>query len=248
MIDLSKDIEWLKKNKNTEKIILDNLNNFDKELQKISHYFADFDDVKDKGIFATYFQKEIITISLAMLDASQKKKFWGRVQNIVNEKYIMDCFGLSESRIWKFTWVITSDDSPLNAETDVAWLTYWNLAISLLNQKRISEIDILFIAQKDLVQKVISEVTGLAAYFNGLTRSSFIKTKIIMEIEYNQKFKSVFDNSKNQDFGIYGDNLLFVYDSDNDGFGWYIENKDEIKEYTIFFDAVWKSSSDIKRK
>lgn len=248
LIDLSKDIEWLKKNGNTEKIILDNLNNFDKELQKISHYFADFDDVKDKGIFATYFQKEIITISLAMLDASQKKKFWGRVQNIVNEKYIMDCFGLSESRIWKFTWVITSDDSPLNTETDVAWLTYWNLAISMLNQKRISEIDILFIAQKDLVQKVISEVTELAAYFNGLIRSSFIKTKIIMEIEYNQKFKSVFNNSKNQDFGIYGDNLLFVYDSDNDGFGWYIENKDEIKEYSIFFDAVWISSSDIKRK
>ena len=248
LLDISRDIEWLKKNKEIEKIVIDNRNSFDVELQKISRYYATLDDVEKKGIYSSYFQKEIVDIGFAMLDASQKKKFWGRIQNVVDEKYIMDCFRASKNKVWKFTWMIESDESPIIMESDVGWLTYWELAISLLKQNKFSQVEILFVTKEEITHKITTELTNLGMYVNGLNCSSAIKTKAICELEYQQKFRSAFQTSKNSDFGIYGDNLLFVYDSDNDEFGWYVKNKNEIKEYITFFDAVWKPCKDIKRK
>lgn len=248
IIDISKDIEWIKKNNETKKILIDNGNNFDIELQKISRYFKVLDDVKENGIYSSYFKKEIAAISSLILDAAEKKKFKGRIQNFVDEKYIMDCFGTSKRKIWKFTWVIQSEESPAVSDPDVGWLNYWNLAVSLLEKNKISKIEILFISDEKTIHKVTTELSDLGIYINRLPRSNAIEAKAISKLKYEENLKSAFRSITSYDFGIYGDNLLFIYDSDNDEFGWYIERKSEIKKYLDFFDTTYKLCGEIKRK
>lgn len=245
LIEIQKSLEILKKTKKDELTISEIKNSFDVELQRISRNYLLLDDVNEQGIFSTYFMKEVKTLSEDITDAANKKNFMGKIQNFVDEKYIMDCFGNSTNKTWRFPWEINSSKSPIEDCSDEGWIAYWNHAIRLMDEKKILYTEIIFIAKDSIIEDIKKPTSPLRQYLNGLSCKKSVKAKLISFEAYLKSFQSAFNQSNYNDFGIYGDNMLFIYNNDRVEYGWYIKNSYQIKQYLAFFDTVYREAFDL---
>lgn len=248
MLDIARSLHTIRKREEISQIILKTRNNFDSELLKLSNYFASFEDIREKGIFSSYFEKEILGLADIMLDASEKHKFKGRVQHVVDNNYILSCFGTKE-RKWRFTWILENENTPIISGDD-AWNSYFNQAVSLLEKKDILAIDVLFIAEDQVFDLIKRRTTcGVQTYVHSFVKRRKPIFKLVKKSVYDENFKSAFSRETqiNRDIGIYGNNLLFIYDNLDSSFGIYNENDADIKQYNTFFNNVWTVAEDVWR-
>lgn len=246
LLDIAKSLNTLRKKEEMSQITLKARNDFDSELLKISSYFASFGDIRQRGIFSSYFQKEISQITDTMLDASEKHRFRGRVQHVVDNNYILSCFGRSP-RKWKLTWILENENNPVISSDD-AWNSYFSQATKLLEKNSIIEINILFIADDQVFEAIKRKNScGVKNYVKGFTKKKKPVFKIIRKNQYDENFRNAFSRESqiNRDIGIYGTNLLFIYDNQDQNYGIYNENDTDITLYNTFFDNVWAVSDDI---
>lgn len=245
LIEIARDITKIRKSEEISQIILKSRNVFDVELLKLSNYFVSFDDVREKGIFSSYFMKEILGISELMLDASEKHKFSGRVQHVVDDNYILSCFGRT-SKHWKLTWILEGIGNPVISNDD-AWNSYFNQAVKLLEKKALNTIDVLFIAEDDIYNGIVNDATcGVRMYVEEFKKKNRLSFKIVNITQYDENYRNAFRNQiVCRDIGIYGQNLLFIYDNQNSDYGVYNENDSDIIQYNTFYDSIWTISKSL---
>lgn len=245
LVEIEKNLYKLSKLKEAELARLRIKNEFDGILSNISEHFSSFSDIKDKGIFSSYFMKEIHMLDEIILEAAERHKFIGRVQHVVTDEYILSCFGKSEKH-WRLTWIVDSIDMPIQ-ENDDSWNVYFTKAVELLGKGKIKHIDVLFITDKDEIYNEIcnqSAECGLRKFVKGYTK---VKFKIVKGKLYDENYKNAFRSQiVKRDIGIYGDNLLFIYDVLDDDYGEYNENSKDISTYLTFFETTWNTARNIK--
>lgn len=213
-------------------------------LYGIDNSFRQILNIGDHDVFENYFIEEIKGVHQRIENAATLKEITGPIQHIVTEEYVLSCFG-NRSKIWSFTWPVSSVDEIFSDDT---WMAYFSQATDLLRKRKIIAINIVFLLDKVDFTGFFNSIRGSTVFAN------LLKTMCLKHItldRYQSAYRQAFNLSANAtiptEIGIYGDNLLFIYEQNSNN-GKYIKDVTRIERHKVFFDAVFREARHLTLK
>ena len=244
LVEIGNDLNSMQKLQSVEKKRIIQQNKFDDILIDISKRYEAILLRNGSAVFADYFTNRMREIDSLITDASEKKKFSGMVQHVVADDYIVGCFG-SSNKVWRMTWFLDSSDRPSVEET---WDSYFKRALRLLSNRTIATILILFLAETtDIYDEICRNPNcGFRTYIDSYKGSKRLEFRCLPKTIFEQNYRNAIRNPPPlSEIGMYGDNLLFIYNPENENVGEYNQNPDDIKEFDILYDNMWKQGYSI---
>lgn len=223
---------------NEEKKINNINDSCNKDLCTIGKSFNDIvlKSDNENDIFIKYYLHQLNALATNMRDSVINNHLKVELDHYVATNYVLSTFDFCVDKTWRFTWPFESGDLLFS---EIAWQRYFDEASKLIEKNKIKNAKILVIIDnKEILNE--SKLINLFHY-------AYNKKRIQIKWCLTNDFSSIEQDSRldnHLDFGIYGDKLVFWYDTYEPSVtGTYSKEPEKVLAYSELFESVWNSSA-----
>lgn len=193
-------------------------------------------------LFSAYFDKQIREVAEDLRDVLTNDRMTVDTHHFLWKDNVLQAFESSnKDKTWRFTWYLTAADERLFEEP--IWRSYFEVVTSeLVPKKKVRSVRTLFIVSSE--QLIHSQrVQALFEYFHSCKG---LECRWILGSEYakilSQAGIAEIAGNGGKDFGIYGDSLLYVEDTNipEQIRGTFHREHDLVLRAITFFDKFWQ--------
>lgn len=206
----------------------------DRELSNVRESFFKLieNSYGDKDLFVTHFIKHLRQLEQEIKQAADTNELYVQADHFLSAKNILDGFLGSEERVVRWTWPVSGNDKLFD---DLPWKHFFEKTAQMAQSGNIKSVKAIFIIDSS------DEIDS--PRFQKLLR--FFKTnpnmecRLILAKDYQYVCRDNHVPSNYQDFGIYGDRLL--YRTYEEAKGAFSKHSPTIENYIKLFDTMWSS-------
>jgi|SRR5688572_14317674 len=191
----------------------------------------------ENDLFLLHFEKEFKKLSNKISDVAEKKELFVNADYFLNADNLLRIFKTYDEKSWRYSWQIDNPEEKLFEHE--SWCQFFEKTTKLAELNQMKEINAL-LAFKDLSFASHPRIKKLLDFYK---TNKGISCKIITK----ERYKKICDyNSFSNivDFGLYGNQLLFVeanYEPEISGY--FSKDKHKINEYSNLFMQIWNTES-----
>lgn len=190
----------------------------------------------ENDVFVKHYTHQLNSLATKMQDSVTNQHLKVNIDHYVATNYVLSIFSSCTDKIWRFTWPFNSGDTLFS---EIAWQRYFDEANKLITKKEIKKVKILIIVDDENTlneQKLIN-----------LFNYAYDKKQIQIKWCTISKFNLIGKDSREDiklDFGIYGEKLVFWYDSyEPTVTGTFSKDETTISVYSELFESIWQSNA-----
>jgi len=190
-----------------------------------------------KDIFVAHFMKQLRDLETKITEVADKRLLHVQADHFLSVDNVLDAFLGDAERIWRYTWEITRDDRLFR---ELAWSQYFEKTARMVMARQINEIrSILMVEDRDVLES--PRVKKLLDFF---ATNDGLSCRIILKNNYQRLCADNCDFMTYEDFGIYGNRLLFLTEQYEPVIiGVFTKDEERIRQYMSLFDMMWTSAS-----
>lgn len=211
-------------------------NQVDKELHNIRFLFSSIVDTAETSndLFVNHYLHKIQNLYSEIRHTTEKNELRVDENHLLAIDEELAAFEGAKERILRYTWLFLSDNMLFDSSN---WRRYFEETIKLVDQKKLNKIKILLLVPS----YSFLETPRIIKLLDFINNTKNVECRVIIKTKFEEICSDSGISSKNIDFGIYSDRLLFITDADGTENGLWIKDKKTILHFIKVFEMVWST-------
>jgi len=191
----------------------------------------------EKDLFVAHFTKELVELEGKIREVAENKSLRVQADHFLSVDNVLDAFHGQTEAVWRYTWVLNRNEQLFD---DLSWRRYFESTVNMVASGHIKQIKSLFIVE----DFSILEEERIARLLHFIKTHPGLECRLMLRTDYERICADDRDVMAYEDFGIYGNRLLFLTEQYEPVIvGIFVKEPARIAKYLELFETMWAAKS-----